>query len=205
MLQKEIYQHLLFSEKPSDFLIFMRRNNLLADYPELFSLIITPQEPDWHPEGTVWNHSLMVLDVAAEFRHHYPAEQAAAEFMFGALCHDFGKPYTTVFAKNKFKSPMHDSLGLAPTNTFLVRLGLDHLIPKVEKYVLEHLKPIHLYKVRDSVSDSAIRKLSERINLLDLVNLSRCDHWGRTDREAIERTYVAGDWLLERYKNLKKK
>ncbi len=188
---------MLNSEKPSDFLLYMKKYNLLKDFPELSSLIITPQEPDWHPEGSVWKHTLMVVDVAVEFRSLYPNEKELTEFMFGALCHDLGKPYTTAYINSKFKSKMHDTLGLPPARTLLVKLGLEFAIPQVEKYIMEHLKPMQLYKVKNDVSAQAIKKLAERINIQDLVNLSRCDHWGRTDEEARLRQYPAGDWLLE--------
>lgn len=204
MTNKDIFDIMIFSEKPSEFFEYLRKNNLLRDFPELYNLIITPQEPDWHPEGSVWVHTMMVIDVAAEFRHLYPNEIHAAEFMFGALCHDFGKPYTTIYKKDKFKSPTHDSLGIPPTISFLNKLGLWAITPKVQTYVLEHLKPTHLYKVKDSVSNSAILRIADRINLQDLVNLCRCDHWGRTDEEATNRVFPAGDWLLERYSQLNK-
>ena len=36
-----------------------------ALFPELAALIGCPQEPEWHPEGDVWVHTLMVTDEAA--------------------------------------------------------------------------------------------------------------------------------------------
>src|SRR5690606_11155849 len=32
--------------------------------PELVPLATCPQEPEWHPEGDVWTHTLMVVDEA---------------------------------------------------------------------------------------------------------------------------------------------
>ena len=52
-----------------------------------------PQDEEWHPEGDVWIHTLMVIDRAAELR---TGDLATDEvLMFGALCHDLGKPATT--------------------------------------------------------------------------------------------------------------
>ena len=33
-------------------------------FPELAALIGCPQEPEWHPEGDVWVHNLLVIDQA---------------------------------------------------------------------------------------------------------------------------------------------
>ena len=30
--------------------------------PEMAALVGCPQEPEWHPEGDVWVHTLMVID-----------------------------------------------------------------------------------------------------------------------------------------------
>lgn len=200
-IENEFIDNFLSSEKPSVYLELLRNQGKLGHFPELFYLLITPQEPDWHPEGNVWLHTLMVADVAAELKFLYPSEQQRAEFMFGALCHDFGKPYTTVWKQGKFKSPMHDSLGIQPAASFLGKLGLWQIIPKVCTYILEHLKPTHLYNAKEQVSDSAILKLSKRIDIYDLVNLAKCDHWGRTDDDAIGRIYPAGEWLIDRYES----
>ena len=33
-------------------------------FPDLSALVGCPQEPEWHPEGDVWVHTLMVIDTA---------------------------------------------------------------------------------------------------------------------------------------------
>jgi len=37
-------------------------------WPELVPMADTPQDPEWHPEGDVWTHTLMVVDEAATRR-----------------------------------------------------------------------------------------------------------------------------------------
>jgi len=165
-------------------------------------LIVTCQDASWHPEGSVWTHTLMVIDVAAEFRCTYETEKDALSFMLGALCHDFGKPYATIMKQGRIKSPLHDLMGLPPTNSFLNKLGLSEFFPFVSAYIMEHLKPIQLYKNREDVSDAAILRLSKRINIYDLYKLSASDHWGRTDEEAVKRIHPAGEWLLKRYNEI---
>ena len=199
---KELILKLLDEKKPSEYFRYLKRTSKLSFFPELLYLTITPQYNLWHTEGTVWEHTLMVLDVAAEIRHQYETEKDALTYMLGTLCHDFGKPYTTIFKDGKIKSPMHDFYGIPPTKSFLKRIGVEEVSYEVCNYVLEHLKPMQLYKNRHNVSDSAIIRLNKRINIYDLCNIGMADHWGRTDEEAKNRIYPAGDWLLERYKQI---
>ncbi len=205
MIKNDIIKNLLFSDKPSEFFLYLKKCNKLSDFPELLSLNITLQNPFWHPEGNVFVHTLMVIDIAADYRPYFFNEIDAIEYMLGALCHDFGKPYTTSFDEGSLRSIMHDSLGLAPAYSLLMKIGLIEHYEKTAKYIIEHLKPIHLFTNRNKVSDSAILKLSKRINLEHLVLLSKADHFGRTDDEAVSRTFPAGDWLLQRYSEVQKK
>ena len=70
---------------------------LLRFFPELQALVGVPQDPQWHPEGDVWQHTLMVVDEAAKLRAELNDTKDQMAYMLGALCHDFGKPATTVF------------------------------------------------------------------------------------------------------------
>jgi len=179
--------------------LLLKKNNKLSDFPELLSLNITLQEPLWHPEGNVWVHTLMVIDVAAELRHNFEIEAEAIDFMLGSLCHDLGKPYTTSFDNGSLRCIMHDSMGLAPTFSLLSKIGLLKHYDSVANYILEHLKPIHLFSSKSNVSDLAIKKLARRIDIEKLVLLCTSDHFGRTDLEAEQRIFPDGVWLIDRY------
>ena len=58
----------LQSQRPSIGLEWLRRLGLLRYFPELQALVGVPQEQEWHPEGDVWTHTLMVVDQAARLR-----------------------------------------------------------------------------------------------------------------------------------------
>jgi tRNA nucleotidyltransferase (CCA-adding enzyme) len=53
-----------------------------------------PQDAEWHPEGNVWIHTLMVIDKARELNGDCDRPRLAT-IMLGAICHDLGKPMTT--------------------------------------------------------------------------------------------------------------
>jgi len=74
---------------------FLRETRLLRHFPELEVLVDSPQDPVWHPEGSVWTHTCMVVDEAANLRTGDREHDLV--LMFGALCHDLGKPSTTTF------------------------------------------------------------------------------------------------------------
>jgi tRNA nucleotidyltransferase (CCA-adding enzyme) len=61
----EIEKALLQAKRPSiAFNLLAEWGQLEAIGPELVPLAATPQDPEWHPEGDVWTHTLLALDVA---------------------------------------------------------------------------------------------------------------------------------------------
>ena len=199
----EFKKLLLQAEKPSIGLEWLRRMDLLRYFPELESLIGVPQEQDWHPEGDVWTHTLMVVDQAARLRFELENEGDKLSLMLGALCHDLGKPATTVHSEERWRSPAHDVRGEAPTRSFLARITREiDLVQTVVTYVREHLRPALLHKARHEIKPGAIRRLALRVDIEKLVRVAKADHLGRTTEESLEGLFPAGDWLLEQSKLL---
>jgi len=134
-------------------------------FPELRALAGCPQEPEWHPEGDVWVHTLQVVD-RARTRIADLARAQQLTVMLGAVCHDLGKPLTTAFIEGRIRSMNHEEQGVAPATALLDRLNV-HSIDgyDVRKQVLgitaQHLKPGSWYKVRDQVGDGAFRRLAQ--------------------------------------------
>ncbi|MDP3985266.1 MAG: HD domain-containing protein, partial [bacterium] len=189
-------------------------------HPELPPLIETPQEPEWHPEGDVWIHTLMVVDEAAKIvRREQLDPERAWTVMLGALAHDFGKPAVTEFKEGRWKAHGHEPAGAEPTKKFLAALGVDALTrDKVVKTVTDHLTPAMFYVSEvvkgQKISDGAIRRLAQRIHpatIQELVMVAEADHAGRgpfVDREIPEQLllpdgFPAGRWLLKRARELK--
>ncbi len=200
----EFKKLLLRAQRPSIGLDWMRRLGLLPYFPELESLIGVQQDPEWHPEGDVWVHTLMVVDEAAKIRDaEDDGEFWNLALMLGALCHDLGKPLCTAFSEGRWRSPGHDVRGEGPTRSFLARITRETaLIDTVVTYVREHLRPALLYNARHEVKPGAIRRLALRVDIEKLVRVARADHFGRTTADALAREFPAGDWLLEMSRNL---
>ena len=83
-------------------------------FPELAALYDCPQEPEWHPEGDVWVHTLLVID-QARMRIDDLAHPQQVTVMLGAVCHDLGKPATTAVIGGRIRSMDHEEQGVAPS------------------------------------------------------------------------------------------
>jgi tRNA nucleotidyltransferase (CCA-adding enzyme) len=203
-LFEEFRKLLLKGRRPSLGLEFLRRSGLLRFFPELHAMVGVPQDPEWHPEGTVWEHTLLVVDEAAAARQGDAAEDLAV--MLGALCHDIGKPQVTFEEGGRIRSPNHDEVGVAVAERFLLRLRAPgELIEKVCALVRHHLAPAQF--VGSGATPKAFRRLARKleaagINARILLRLARADHLGRTTREALERRFPAGDEFIRRAEEL---
>lgn len=177
---------------------FLRRCGWIRHYPELEALIDCRQDPEWHPEGDVWTHTLHCMDAFARECIGQDSEDLVVGL--AVLCHDFGKPSTTVFERDHIRSPRHDIMGEQPTRSFLSRMtNHQDLIEQVVALVLTHLRPIELH--RSGAGDSAVRRLARKVRRIDrLVRVARADMQGRPP--LVGQDFPAGDWLLARAEEL---
>ena len=117
--EEELKKALLKADKPSIFFETLKEMNQLDTwFKELTQLIDLPQNSVYHPEGDVWNHTMLVLDVAVEYREQC---QNLYHFMMAALCHDLGKIEATEFIKGAYHAYGHEIKGLKIATTLLSR------------------------------------------------------------------------------------
>ncbi len=196
---EEFKKLLLKSEKPSIGFELMRELGVLKYFPELEALIGVEQEPKWHPEGDVWIHTMMVIDSMAMFRSGDDREDL--KLIFASLCHDFGKATTTKRIDGRVRALGHEEAGVKPTISFLQKLTNEQkFIDEVVPLVRYHLLPSQFFAQKSS--SKAVRRLSTKVNIEELVLVAKADFLGRDTKEAKEGIYEAGDWLLEKAKTL---
>ena len=199
----EIQKLLLQARRPSLGLSLLREWGMLpAVAAELIPLIGTPQDPEWHPEGDVWIHTLLAVDQAVPLLEGLDTARAHA-VMLGVLCHDLGKPETTQLLEGRLRSYGHEEAGLPPTNALLDRWNVHRLHgydvrAQVLGLVGNHLKPGQFYDDRERVSDGAIRRLARKCEPALLYRVARADCLGRTG----DFPPVAMEWFLERVRQL---
>jgi len=198
----ELEKLLLQAERPSIGLALALDLGVIDRlFPELKALVGCEQEPEWHPEGDVWTHTLMVVDQARR-RNGDLDRPRLITVMLGAICHDIGKPATTAVIDGRIRSMEHEEAGVEPTIRLLDRLNV-HSIDgfdvrgQVVGLVAQHLKPGAFYKA-GNVSDGAFRRLAQKVDLELLARLARADCLGRTG----DFDCTAMDWFIERARRL---
>lgn len=203
---EEFRKLFLKSEKPSAGLLVADDLKIIEKlFPELKILQTIDQEPEWHPEGNVWNHSLLAIDAAVELinadgKELFPKEKDSSTYIdiyrkllkyedekliliLAVLCHDFGKKTTTerrlVRDQWRLTAYGHEQAGVSPATSFLSKFKLNKNInEKIIKLIGNHM----FTTVNHKLSDSSVLRLAERLhpaNILELVLVGAADRKGR--------------------------
>jgi tRNA nucleotidyltransferase (CCA-adding enzyme) len=208
----ELEKLLLKADKPSIGLKWLYELGVVDQlFPELASLVGVPQEPDWHPEGDVDVHTMMVADEARKLIDDLDHARRVT-VMLGAVCHDLGKPPTTEFIDGRTRSRGHDEAGIEPTVSFLDRLGIFTIHgydvrDQVVQLVKYHLKPGEFYKndSKNPVGDGAFRRLARKVEPDLLYRVAKADSLGRNpDWLPPEKRFgsEAQEWFIEKIREL---
>ena len=206
----EVEKLLLRSRMPSIGLRHLR-DLLVIDklFPEIKRLIGVTQDPVWHPEGDVFVHTQLVIDVARQLIDELPYAKKVT-IMLAALAHDFGKPATTKFQDGHWRSLGHAEAGVGATERFLDRLNI-HTIDnydvraQVVALVKDHLKPGEFFKKRDEVGEGAFRRLAKRCEPDLLYRVAKADSLGRNAEWVPREKWFnseAQEWFIERAREL---
>jgi putative nucleotidyltransferase with HDIG domain len=184
----EITEHLLSDEKPSEYINRLSKEAEYQCFPleMLWKLKETEQSKKYHPEGSVYQHTIMVVDEAAKVRD---ISSDAKALMWAALLHDIGKPETTRTWKGRTTSYDHDKAGERLSVEFLNCFTDDRtFIEKVSALVRYHM---HMLYVLKELPYSDIRNLLRKVDIHEIALLSRCDRFGRAgaDTESEEAQY----------------
>lgn len=175
-LFKEINDHLVFDEKPSAFFNGIKDEVFFLEFPFtlLNNLKEVEQSPHHHPEGNVWNHTMLVIDVAAKVKKK---SKDPAAFMWAALLHDIGKADTTRNRKGKITAYNHDKLGAKLTREFLEEYFDDKIfIQKVTALVRWHMQILFVVK---SMQFADITSMKKEVDIKEVALLGYCDRMGR--------------------------
>jgi tRNA nucleotidyltransferase (CCA-adding enzyme) len=168
------------STVPSAGLRYLAACGWRAAHPELTALDGCPQEPEWHPEGDVWTHTLLVCDAVARIAERDGLDADSRTVLgLAALCHDLGKPQTTIRTDGRVRSPGH-ATHLAPTENFLTRIGCPERIARRVVGLTRH----HLAHMDFAGSARHVRRLSRALGeegetIETLARLVEADHGGR--------------------------
>jgi len=175
-LYLELSRHLLQDEKPSRYLNRIWDEPVFQQYPfdMLLKLRQTKQSPKYHPEGSVWNHTMLVADEAAKQKVRSKNPDA---LMWAALLHDIGKPAATRIRKEKITSYDHEKIGEKLAGEFLRTFTEDdQFIKEVTSLVRWHMQI--LFVVND-LPFAAIEEMKQEADIHEIGLFGLCDRLGR--------------------------
>ena len=173
------------SQHPGRLIEYLHAAGWLIHFPELAALRDVPQDPEWHPEGDVAIHTMLVVDAAAKIAVRDQLEgDLRAVLLFSALTHDFAKPATTALrdrnGRQRWTAHGHESAGGPLARAFLNRIAIkpaiiDQVVPLVENHLAHS-------SLRNDVTPRTVRRLALRLapaNITQLIRLIEADHGGR--------------------------
>ncbi len=127
-------------------------SGLLSDIlPEVAAMHGVEQPPEFHPEGDVWTHTLIMLD---------GLRTPSATLAWGVLLHDVGKPGTFRVA-DRIRFDGHVELGERIARDILTRLRCSNAeIEQVLALVANHMRFSHVHQMRQSTLKRMLRLLA---------------------------------------------
>lgn len=116
---------------------------LIAHFlPEVLPLIGCDQPPEWHPEGDVYIHTRIMLEMLAP--------DAPLELCLATLLHDIAKPPTrTIDPDGRIRFNGHDALGAEMAEQILTRLRYPNaVIRDAAHMVSRHMQFMNVQQMR---------------------------------------------------------
>ena len=111
--------------------------------PEIARMKGVAQPPEFHPEGDVWIHTLMLLDSLPE--------GCTPTLAWGALLHDVGKPPTFRVAPDRIRFDGHAEVGARMAEEMCRRFRFSNdEIEKVVELVSHHMRFPEVTRMRES-------------------------------------------------------
>jgi predicted kinase len=157
----------------------------LAVIPALARLAQTPQDPEYHAEGDVWTHTLMVVSSLLELPQYQQAsDDERFVLFFAALLHDIAKPDTTVIdpQTGRIGQPGHSRRGSVDARLLLWRAGVPfELRERICRIIAVHQLPFFALGGNRSgqSAEFILHKLSWELPVWMLCAVAQADMQGR--------------------------
>lgn len=184
-INQEFEKLFLKSTAPSSGIRWLQELGRLEEIlPELYSTIGVMQEPEWHPEGDVFEHTMQALDAAAQegVAQVGFTEDQRLVICLAALCHDLGKPISTKIINGRIRSLGHEEMGVPLARALLKRIiHKNDSVDTVLKLVRYHMMPGQLTSQKSGLAayKRLAKKLSPETTMKMLALIARADKRGR--------------------------
>ena len=186
-IEAEFDKLFLKSKRPSLGIRWLKQINRLQEIlPELAATIGVKQDPSWHPEGDVFEHTMQSIDAAAALS--YTDDYQKLKALYAVLCHDLGKVATTQIIDGHITSYDHENVGVPLAEKMLMRLTRRiELIDAVLKLVKYHMAPGQFVKTGAKINayKRLANKLAPEVSIYLLAQVSLADKRGRNAHSSL--------------------
>jgi poly(A) polymerase len=143
---------------------------MLSDIlPEVAAMKGVAQPPEYHPEGDVWRHTLLLLE---------HLRQPTPTLALGALLHDVGKPATfRVAGRIRFDGHVEEGVRLAHAILTRLRFSREN-IEQVEALIDNHMR----FKDVNRMKESTLKRFLRLPEFSEHLELHRLDATGSNHR-----------------------
>jgi len=165
--------------------------------PELAALHGVTQPPEFHPEGDVWEHTLLMLGILDRDDGDWcPVTDTEREILgFATLLHDIGKP-ATFSVSDRIRFHGHDALGASMSEEVLRRLKRPReVIDTVRDIIGRHMHFAHLPRMKEAKRRRFLQEPEFPLHL----SLHRLDCLGSHENLSVY-AYGLNAWQVERAK-----
>ena len=177
-IQQELTKILVEALEPGNALETLSSLGLLKEIlPEAEAMRGQEQPPQFHPEGDVWTHTVLMLNAMNKqslrptARSARPAKRRAW-LAYSVLLHDVGKPVTAVKAADRIRFNRHAACGAEMASAILQRLRLPSADIKAISYIIgNHMRFMDVRRMRKST----LRRLITAETFEDELILHRLD------------------------------
>ena len=142
---------------------------LLDLLPEVAAMKGVAQPPEYHPEGDVWRHTLLLLE---------HLRQPTPTLALGALLHDVGKPPTfRVAGRIRFDGHVEEGVRLAHGILTRLRFSREEM-EQVEALIDNHMR----FKDVSRMKESTLKRFLRMPDFAEHLELHRLDATGSNQR-----------------------
>ena len=188
------YCKILMSNRPSLGFEFLKEIGGLPPY--LYDLTKTHQRPDYHPEGDVFEHTMLVLDVGALMKQK---ADDPLSFMWSCLLHDIGKPLVTT---SEGSAPYHSPKGVEVfKNVKLIQSKKQRAY--IETMIMYHMNLMVMSRKNapDHRYLRILKMIEGKVSLNDLILISCADKLGR-GKVTYDQYYKFWDYINDKIERL---
>ena len=141
---RDEFSKILTSPRRREGLEHLVNGDLIRHFmPEVLPMIGCDQPPEWHPEGDVYTHTLIMLDMLAP--------DAPVELCLAVLLHDIAKPPCRTIDEDsgRIRFNGHDAMGAEMAETILRRLRYPNgVVAAVVPMVARHMQFMNVQQMR---------------------------------------------------------